>query len=210
VKKRGERRARPNWSAVTTVLEGEITGPVVDFTDIAPPQSSPLRNCGMFEVRAHGVDVDLDSVHLTVAWSEFDDCTFRQRRRTSYDGVWPQGSFGTTPATYRNCVFHGVRFRILGGFSVGQARFEGCTFRHCKFNGLFAHCADFVHCTFEGKVSGAVFYAEAPSGQPCRGKVNEIVHNDFTAAQVTNVGWRGGVNVEAQLWPHGYVPDTDS
>jgi hypothetical protein len=85
VKERGERRARPYWSAVTTVLEGEITGPVVDFTDIAPPQSSPLRNCGMFEVRAHGVDFDLDAVHLTVAWSEFDDCTFRQRRRTSYE-----------------------------------------------------------------------------------------------------------------------------
>jgi hypothetical protein len=182
----------------------------MDFRSIQVESGSPLRNCGLYESHATGVEFDLDEAHLSVAWSEFDRCTFRQRRRTSYEGVWPQGSLAVRPSTYRRCVFRGVRFRILGGFSVGQARFEDCSFQACRFNGLFSHCADFVRCTFEGTLSGAVFFGVAPTGQPCAGKVNDFVDNDFRNVRITNVGWRSGIEVAQQQWPTGYVPDTSA
>jgi hypothetical protein len=189
------------------VIEGELEGAAFDFTEIPLDSFDPLHNCGFYEVVARGVEFDLDAVHLGVAWSEFDECTFRQRIRKSIDGVWPQGSLGLTPTIYRRCTFQGVRFRIRAGFSVGHARFEGCIFRRCRFEEHFSFCADYVGCTFEGKIRTAVFYRQAPDHSGCDGKVNEIVGNDFTQAVLTdNVDWRGGVDLSAQTWPDGYAP----
>jgi len=203
------RHSRPNWSPTTTIFKGVIKGPVMDFKSIPPKVGSPLRNCALSEARARQVEFDLDEVHLSISWSAFDGCTFRQRLKRSYDGTWPQGSFAIEPTIYRKCTFIGIRFQTLGGFSAGQARFEDCEFKGCRFDGLFSHCADWVRCTFHGAMSGCVFYGSAPSGQPCAGKVNEILGNDFTDVRFTNVGWRRGIDVDAQRWPTGYVPDTD-
>jgi hypothetical protein len=204
---RRARHDRPPWSAITTVIQGELPHGAFDVSQVPEHQSSPLRSCGFFEVVAHGVDFDLDRLHLGVAWSDFDQCIFRQRLRKSYDGVWPQGNLGARPSTYSHCRFEGVRFRLRAGFSVGRARFEDCTFRQCRFEEHFSFCADYVRCTFEGPIRTAVFYGRAPDGHDCDGKLNEIVSNDFTGASIgDNVGWRGDLDLSAQKWPAGYRP----
>jgi hypothetical protein len=202
---------RPKWSTVTHVIKGELQAASYDFTQIPLGSFSRLHNCGLLEVSARKVQFDLDAVHLGVAWSLFEDCVFRERGRKSIDGEWPQGSLGLRPSTYRRCTFQGVRFRLRAGFSAGQARFEECTFRRCRFEEHFSFCADYIRCRFEGRIRTAVFYCRAPSNALCDGKVNEIVGNDFTQAIISdNVAWRGNVDLSAQVWPAGYTPQEDT
>jgi hypothetical protein len=205
--RRRDGHVRPNWGPETFVIEGELGPGPFDFRDIPRQGFGSFPSCGLYEVVSRGADFDLDAVVLGVAWSDFDECTFRQRIRRPIDGLWPQGSLALKPTIYRRCMFEGVRFRIRAGFSVGHARFEECIFRRCRFEEHFSFCADYVRCRFEGTIRTALFYGRAPDGVGCNGKVNEIVGNDFTHAVLgENVGWRGNVDLSAQTWPEGYTP----
>jgi hypothetical protein len=93
-----------------------------------------LRDLYVFDARVTGADLAMNDVRLTVEWSEFEYCHFTQKVRPVLNehGFAAQGSFANNPAVYRNCTFERVRFKILGGFSMGQALFEGCTFLKCR------------------------------------------------------------------------------
>ena len=125
-----------DWPFNVTVLSGVVGPGPVDLShrrEIVPGRSAPMGEFAFDRLQAHGVVVVLDDLGLDSAWSEFDDCVFRQSRRAASDGTEPQGNLGFRPTVYRGCVFEGVRFRSRAGFSVGRSRFEACTFRRCRF-----------------------------------------------------------------------------
>jgi hypothetical protein len=104
------------------VLTGSVEA--VNLDDAPLSRSVMLRSLSFEHAEVRGVDLQLDEVRLSVMWSEFEDCTFRQRsRRLHRDGLEPQGSFGNRPSVYRRCRFEGLRMRTRAGFSVMEARF---------------------------------------------------------------------------------------
>ena len=171
-----------------------------------------LRPLHVFRASVADVAVRLDNAHLAVAWSEFDGCHFRQRTgpvRNSH-GDTAQGSFGNKPSIYRGCTFERVRFKLLGGFSLAQARFEDCTFLSCRWEGHFAHDADLVGCRFVGRMNGCVWFGTGSTvGRAARRNVVE--GNDFTQTRfTTNVGWRRDFPIADQHWPDDYRPVVDA
>jgi uncharacterized protein YjbI with pentapeptide repeats len=178
----------------------------LDLAEAPVVEASGLHGVTFFDSRARGLDLELTDVHLSARWSEFDGCTFRQRVRPVLNarGFAAQGSFGTRPSIYRSCTFERVRFKTAGGFSMGQARFENCVFRNCRWEGHFAHSADLVGCTFVGKMNGCVWFGEERHPWQRR---NEVRGNDFTGTVFTdNVGWRFNFPVADQIWPEGFQP----
>ncbi len=59
---------------------------------------------------------------------------------------------------------------------------------------------------FIGPITKAVFYRVAPDGHYCDGKVNVFDGNDFSEAEIGDVGFRGGVDLASQRWPDGLDP----
>jgi len=202
-----KRRDQPKWLPGTTVVRGSIVPGVFRF-DGPKGRHVWLRPYAFQHVKATAAEFDLDEVSLMVAWSEFERCTFRQRAKVLGDPP-PQGSLGFRPTTYRDCHFERVQFRIRAGVSVGLARFEHCTFRHCRFHEHFSFCADYVDCAFEGTIATAVFNGRGLM-DACNGKVNEFRGNDFTRARLRSVGFRTGIRIEDQKWPAGYAPVVDA
>jgi len=214
--RRSPRAVPPDWWRGTTPqrLPGHastrIGGEIRVFDSSSLPVNEPSLVRPVFFDQAHGsgLDVVLDDLSLVVCWSEFDQCTFRQRsRRLNAKGIAAQGSFGNRPSIYRDCTFTGARFKQLGGFTTGAARFVGCRFERCSFSGHFSRSADYVECAFTGKIDGCVWYGRVPPGDADAGRRNEITGNDFTGATFgTNIGWRGDVDFTAQRWPDGFQP----
>lgn len=183
---------------------GLVTGAVGAVPDGDLDQIG-ARPVYFFAAVASGTELWLNDVHLTVEWSEFNDCHFRQRVKpiTNEQGFSAQGSFGNTPAIYRNCVFERVRFKRLGGFNLSRGWFEACTFVNCRWEGHFAHDASLVDCTFLGRMNGCVWFGESDRGP------NVVRGNDFSQVQFTdNVGWRRSFPVKQQQWPTGYSPQS--
>lgn len=212
-------RSAPEWWRGTkpvpfpeTPARAALRG-VVSQADIpsfaAPP--AELQPLGFEQAQARGLTISLDDRHLWSAWSEFDDCTFSQRRSgrvLNEEGAAAQGSFGNRPSIYRSCRFEGVRFKNLGGYSMGDARFQDCTFDRCHFNGHFHHSADLISCRFLGEIDGCVWNGAA---SPDDGGRRNIIHgNDFTAAVIRpNVAWRENFDLAAQHWPSDFHPLVD-
>ena len=169
-----------------------------------------LRSLFLDHVVVRGGDVDLTHTHVGVAWSELEDVRFRQRGGPvlAPSGAAAQGSFGVRDSVYRRCTFEGVRFKTLGGFSLGRARYEECTFVDCRWEGHLAHDADLIGCTFRGRMNGCVWFG-ASSDEP-GARRNELRDNDFTDVRfTTNVAWRSGFPLEAQRFPDGFEPIVD-
>lgn len=190
-------------------LQGRVYALDLDGVPVDP--HSGLSGLFFHKASVSGVTVPLDWMNLTVTWSEFDSCTFTQKggRVLNEHGFSAQGSLGTRPSIYRNCVFQGVRFKGLGGFNMRAARFENCTFIRCKFNGHRAYETDLVNCKFIGKIDGCIWYGTAPEPghQHDAGRRNEIINNDFSEATLTdNIGWRGNFDIDSQIWPAGAKP----
>jgi hypothetical protein len=186
----------PVWTPETVVITGAVTK--LDLGAV-PLGSEHLRTVRFDQADCSGFDLPLDELHLVTMWSSFVECRFHQRsRRLHREGAEPQGSFATRPSVYRYCSFVGVRLRLRAGFSVGQARFEDCTFERCRFEEHFSFEADYVRCKFVGPMKTAVFYGRSPR----TGRRNDIADNDFTGASLSdNVGWRGDFPLERQRWP---------
>lgn len=192
---------RPVFRGPLLTLDLE-TAPLLD-------EDTGLGELRFFRARARGLEVSLTDVHLSVGWSEFDGCTFRQRVKPVLNqaGIAAQGSFGSHPSIYRSCTFEQIRFKLLGGFTLGEARFEDCTFVNCRWEGSFAHSADFVRCRFVGKMNGCVWFGDDPMRPDQQPRRNEIVGNDFTETVFTdNVDWRFNYPADDQLFPSGYKP----
>jgi hypothetical protein len=66
-----------------------------------------------------------------------------------------------------------------------------------QLNGWFTWDADVIDCRFAGRLEGVVFTATDIDG---RGR-NEIRGNDFRDADLVDVDFRNGVDLDAQLLP---------
>lgn len=202
-------------------LRGEEPGPWLDPAAGAPitgavPAGSvaavPADAAELVPLRfdraiADGLVIPLDARAIAVGWSQFEQCRFTQRRSGRAllpDGTAPQGSFGARPSLYRRCVFVGVRFKALGGFSLGRATYEECVFENCRWSGHLHHDADLLRCRFVGAMDGCVWLGVG--GEPVA-RPNRFEGNDFREARIgANVGWRGSLDLDGQMWPPGYLP----
>lgn len=209
------RAGTPAWWRDTTPDRGAVSGDWVltgNVTEIDGSRANPgtyqdLVGLGFEQAQVSALTVPLDEVHLSVAWSEFIGCTFTQRsRRLMASGAAAQGSFGNRPSLYRNCTFKGVQFGSPGRFSLGAARFERCVFEGCGWRSTFNYDADLVACVFTGKMQSGALGGVSPR----TGRVNELVKNDFTAAEISDsFAWRYDFPIAQQTWPPGCVPAQD-
>ncbi|MFC7758346.1 pentapeptide repeat-containing protein [Catellatospora bangladeshensis] len=123
------------------------------------------------EAEVSGVDFREARIGLFAAYhSTFEDCDFTGARFAAthfgltgagegqWDGRrWPQ-------TVYRRCDFTRVRFPT-GNTFWGNARFEQCLFDRAKLRGMsFTHEAEFVACTFRGKIQDVNFWGGPPTG----------------------------------------------
>ena len=183
-----------------------LTGPHTAIPLPPVEDGTGLRRLYVFDARVTGGQLVLTDIHLTVEWSQFEDCHFTQKVRPVLNGqgIAAQGGFAITPSLYRRCTFERVRFNMLSGFSLGRAVFEGCTFVNCRWEGHFAHDAWLVDNRFLGPMNGCAWYGHGQDG------TNLIAGNDFTASGfTTNVAFRDGFPIDAQAWPAGYHPLVD-
>ncbi|HVK28892.1 MAG TPA: hypothetical protein VM575_11155 [Nocardioides sp.] len=190
-------RGHPRQSILTGVVDS------VPLGDLDQYGSHPLY---FFDAAVSAIDLWLNDVSLAVEWSEFENCHSRQRVKpvTNGHGFSAQGSFGNSPAFYRNCVFEGLRFKQLGGFNLSQAWFENCQFINCRWDGHFARNASLVDCTFSGRMNGCAWFGRSDKGP------NIIRGNDFTDVVFTdNVAWRDSFPTGDQRWPPGFKPSSD-
>lgn len=186
------------------VLSGPVTA--LDSARAHPDTYTRLVQLGFEDAQVVGLTVPLDELHLGVMWSEFEGCTFTQRkRRLMSSGAGAQGFFGHPrgPSVYRDCTFSRVHFGSLGMFRLWAATFERCLFDRCSWRSM-EYDTDFIGCTFIGKMQGGAFGGTSPN----TGRVNRIVDNDFSAADISrdNFGWRFQFPVEQQTWPPDFVP----
>lgn len=150
------------------------------------------------------VGTDFSAIARNVSFTSigcvFESCDFgRMRSRSvSFGG-------GTKPSRYVQCKFDGSK---LINLSVGLARFEQCSFLNVDIEGLFTHAAEFVDCTFSGKLRRSVFF-----GRVCgvyekdvdglKRAINEFRGNDFSSMQFIDVDFRAGVDLTLQRLPSG-------
>lgn len=86
----------------------------------------------------------------------------------------------------------------------GRATFVGCSFRDVKIHDFFCLKAQFVDCVFTGRLKKVVFDARPRSGAERLGRDrNEYRGNDFSGAQLVNVSFRGGIDLDQQRLQDG-------
>jgi hypothetical protein len=161
------------------------------------------------QVTARGVEFCLDEVRVYMSGGEFDRCLFRQdarltkANRSAYAYSYGVGHLGfERRSRYRNCTFDHVDFGSRGGGCVPwDARFEGCTFRHCAFRRFDARSADFVDCAFVGTITSATFHRNGRSfdGTP---RQNLFSGNDLSRARPRRVEFRN-VDLTGTRLPDG-------
>ena len=99
-----------------------------------------------------------------------------------------------------------------------MGRFERCSFDGATIKEWFTHCAEFVECTFAGaRIIGSNFF-----GTPfeCFGWLqlrhrrerNEFCGNDFSEAELIDVSFVDGIDLDRQRLPTGpeYVRINDA
>ena len=151
-----------------------------------------FRNAHVVRVDVSGQSID----NFLATGSLFEDCDFR-------GSVWTGGVLGDLPlVTFRGCDFDEADLR---GINPQFARFEDCSFTNALLDDWPAICAEFVHCTFAGRLLRVKF-----SGRPLgigrarverERSVNAFVDNDFRAADLVDCSIVGGIDLNANLWP---------
>lgn len=135
--------------------------------------------------------VDFSGLRFDVFQTErctFIDCDF--------SGVHVEWlPFGDGGSVFRRCSFRGAS---IGDF--GDVRLERCDFTNADLQGWFTWDADLVECRFGGRLSGVVFNGGDVEGT----HENEFVGNDFREADLDDVAFRLGVDLDAQLLPEGH------
>jgi hypothetical protein len=95
----------------------------------------------------------------------------------------------------------------------GLSRFVRCSFRNVNIRNWLCFAVELIDCTFSGKLQQAVF-----NGTPLAQKRallgrdrNEFHGNDFSAADLIDVGFRTGIDLTRQRLPSGpeylYLPN---
>jgi hypothetical protein len=138
-------------------------------------------------------------VQIAIWGSTVDRCSFDNQ---SVESVQIGGGSGRT--LMRSCSFNGARWKST---TLGDARFERCSFRNIQAGPWLARRVDMVDCVFSGRLTDLVFWARDPSGL----KSNEFKGNDFTECDLVGPAFRGGVDLLAQGLPvaphYVFLPD---
>jgi hypothetical protein len=116
---------------------------------------------------------------------------------------------GREPTRYLECTFDNCRFKKV---SAGLVRFERCSFLDIDLNGFLGHAAEFVDCVFSGTIRASTFHGRVFAYEQATTRViNEFRGNDFSAAQLRDVGFVCGIDLSQQRLPVGdnyvYLPN---
>lgn len=148
------------------------------------------------DARVSGCDLSGQRVPIfQAAATTFESCDFSRVRLDA-------ATLGALPfATYRDCRFTDAD---LSRAIPGIARFERCQFENTRIDGWFGFQAEFVACTFSGPIRSVRFYGLVQPGElvPRLGRgVNEFHGNDFRRADLEDVEFVGGIDLDQQRWP---------
>jgi hypothetical protein len=131
--------------------------------------------------------------------TRFRRCDFSDARLEGFLGIRRQ-------TVFEDCHFARTRLRWA---QPGQARFVRCTFDDVDLWGWSAVAAEFIDCQFTGKLRRCKFWGkpwgdwiEPGNLRPAR-TVNQFRGNDFSAADLEDVGFVGGIDLDQQRLPTG-------
>ena len=132
----------------------------------------------------------------------FEDCDFSET-------AFLVASLGDGPTVYRRCTFDGADLQqVLAtnsprmmALTLGEARFEECTFLDARIRGWLAHEAEFVGCRFRGTIDRCRFFGRASYRRWFRIKHNEYSGNDFREVEFIWSRFEDGIPIDDQLWP---------
>jgi hypothetical protein len=150
-------------------------------------------------VRATFEDVDFSGLEIQsfdAQASVFERCDFS-------DAKLVDGTMGLPPrSVYRDCRFDRAKLRFQ---DPGVARFEHCSFDHTTIDHWSCSANDFVDCTFVGRFRDVQF---SGGMNPTLPRVvpmhpNEFHDNDFSRARLVATDFTGGIDLDAQILPHG-------
>jgi uncharacterized protein YjbI with pentapeptide repeats len=103
---------------------------------------------------------------------------------------------------FRECRFDGADLKAI---DPGASRFEACVFDGADLRGWNATMAEFVDCHFSGRLERVRFHGR-PWGAgtddlvPQR-SVNAFCGNDFRDAEMIDVAFVMGIDIDKQRWP---------
>jgi hypothetical protein len=170
------------------------------------------KDQGIYEfdqVTAVDGEFTLDNLFWSSCHSSYTRCVFRQtsratsKTRTSGREEPAAGLLGRCPSTYQDCTFDHLDFGLGdGGFLLGEARFERCTFRYCSYRWFRSTHADFIDCTFIGVMQSAWFWGATPLGDEWPRR-NQFTGNDLSRAKPRRVVFRNGVDLSTNRLPEG-------
>jgi hypothetical protein len=149
---------------------------------------SETLNVELDRITAERVDFSGLRFHLF----QTERCTFLDCDFSDVQVEWLP--FGDGGSLFRDCSFRGAS---IGDF--GEVRLERCDFTNADLQGWFTWDADLVECRFAGRLSGVVFNGRDLEGS----RENEFVGNDFRDADLDDVAFRFGIDLDAQLLPEG-------
>ncbi|MEU6715641.1 hypothetical protein ABZ897_29615 [Nonomuraea sp. NPDC046802] len=149
--------------------------------------NSHLENVDFSGLKLRYLDIGKGSV--------LNRCNFSGLRVES----WPTFGSGKQPTIYRECTFDGM---VIGGGGAGRVTFSQCSFQRVKIKDYRFTDAEFIECSFSGILRSIIFSARPAAGDFSR-KQNEFYGNDFVDANLDDVSFRGGIDLDRQMWPHG-------
>jgi hypothetical protein len=172
----------------------------VSQQDSEPKQPDDERVVALH--RATITSVDFRSAQFdkfTLGGCLFDRCDFRglklDRRLAPLFAALPRSVF-------RDCRFDGADLRRA---HLGQSRFERCTFDDARLEDSDAGAAEFIGCRFAGPMERATFYGAPSSAHAKRldppRRRNEFRANDFRDAELIDVAFVDGVDMDRQRFP---------
>jgi hypothetical protein len=154
-------------------------------------------------VMLHGVQIEdedfsgrrLDNLSIANG-SRLTRCNFRRAQITG-GGL----GGGRIPSTYVGCVFDDARIKKI---VPGRATFISCSFRNVTLSDVHFLEAEFIECTFSGLIRRVIFSARSPIvGTDLERKVNRYIDNDFSEAELVDVAFRRGIDLNRQRMPSG-------
>ena len=103
---------------------------------------------------------------------------------------------------FRECRFDGADLRAI---DPGASRFESCTFDGADLRGWNTGLAEFIDCHFAGRLERVRFHGRPWGGEaeeltPAR-TLNAFRGNDFRDAEMIDVAFIMGIDLEKQRWP---------
>jgi hypothetical protein len=127
-------------------------------------------------------------------------CTFTRCDFSNLKAQAVKFGAGATMTIYRDCVFDGSKLARVSG---GAARFERCSFERVDISKFRCEPTEFIDCTFSGRLHGGYSNGTpSPDWQQRLGRAsNEFRGNDFSRAELVDIGFRTGVDLSLQRLP---------